>query len=141
MNKFLSEIKKANNSMSNTVIIDIDGVLVDFENCPNRGICDYSKYPDDISTLRRSECKLMPGAHKHLSMIHDLGLKIVLFTSRTEEEREVTVAWLKKHDIPYDDLIMNKPRGFIIIDDLAHRFISWEIAFDLIEDIMMFNRQ
>ena len=36
---------------------------------------------------------------------------ITFFTSRTEEHREITEEWLKKHDFNYHGLLMNKPRG------------------------------
>ena len=39
------------------------------------------------------------------------GHIITFFTSRTEEHREVTEMWLKKHDFKYHGLLMGKPRG------------------------------
>jgi len=47
------------------------------------------------------------------------------FTARTDEHREVTEEWLKKHGVKYHRLILNKPRklppytGYHFIDD-AH---------------------
>ena len=55
-----------------------------------------------------------------------MGLIIILVTSRVESERAVTEKSLKKYGIQYDALIMDKPRGFIYVDDLAHRFDGWD---------------
>lgn len=121
MNKFLEEIKRSKNPMNDTIVIDLDGTIVDFNNCPNRGICDYTPYPDS-SKLKRKECKLDEYANPFLHLIKNMGIKIVILTARVESEREVTEWWLKHNDVPYDKLVMNKPRGFMYIDDLGANF-------------------
>jgi len=125
MNKYLEEIGKAQTSMAKTIIVDIDGVLVDFENCKEG--CDYSTYPDTIN-LRRDKCPVMVGARESLETFQKMGLKIILVTARVEEERPETIQWLFKHNIPFDEIHFNKPRGFIYIDDLAHKFTGWNNA-------------
>ena len=120
--KYLDEIAKAQTDMAKTVIIDIDGVLVDFDNCTEG--CDYSGYPHTIN-LRRDKCPEMDGAKEALSVFKNMGLTIILVTSRVEEERDVTVKWLEDHDLLYDSLVMGKPRGIIYIDDLAYKFTDW----------------
>jgi len=127
MNKFLKEIGKGTNLMRYTVVIDIDGTLADFENCTEG--CDYTDYPKRCEHLKREKCPLIAGAKESLDVLKEMDLNIVLFTSRIEAEREVTEAWLKQHELPYDELVMEKPRGFIIVDDLAFRFKgSWAEA-------------
>jgi hypothetical protein len=127
--KFLAEIMKLGTEMSKTIVVDLDGVIVDFENCPNRGICDYSGYPTS-SKLKRTECKVNPSASTFLNRIRDeLGLKIVIVTSRVQSESYHTKIWLKTNNIPYDEIHFNKPRGLIYIDDLGHEFKSWSNVF------------
>ena len=109
------------------VIVDIDGVIVDFENCPQK--CDYSGYPDTAKSLKRDMCPIMKGAVKYLLKIRRLGLHIVLYTSRVEAERRVTEKLLRKCGVPYDALVMDKPMGCCIIDDMAHQFVDWPTAF------------
>jgi len=121
MNKFLEEIKRSKNPMNDTIVIDLDGTIIDFNNCPNRGTCDYTPYPDS-SGLKRQECKLDPCATPFLRLIKCMGLKIVILTARVESERKVTEWWLNYNKVPYDELVMNKPRGFIYIDDLGANF-------------------
>ena len=129
MNKFVSEIKKSNNEMAKNVVIDLDGVIIDFNHCKNIGICDYSNYPDCLDKLKRTECPMNSSARLYMGMMKKIGMNIIIWTARVEEEREVTEEWLKKNKIPYDDLIMGKPRATVYIDDLAHRFINWELAY------------
>ncbi len=124
MNNYISEIKKAKTDMATTVVIDLDGVIVDFDNCPHRGICDYSGYPD-TSNLYRDRCPLHPDALEYLKKIKDLGLNIIIHTSRVESERSITTVWLIEHKVPYSKLVMNKPRGIFYADDLGHKFINW----------------
>lgn len=109
------------------VIVDIDGVIVDFNNCPHK--CDYSGYPETAGTLKRMHCPIMKDAIKYLLKIRKLGLNIVLYTSRVESERAVTEKHLKKCGVPYDELRMDKPMGFILVDDMCHSFTSWRRAY------------
>jgi hypothetical protein len=109
--------------MKDTICIDLDGVITDFLNCKEG--CNYKEYPRDSKNLKRELCPLNPTAPEAIRALKNLGLKIVIWTSRVEEERTETMKWLNKHEIPFDDLIMDKPRAFIYVDDLAFRFSSW----------------
>ncbi|MEM9920454.1 MAG: phosphoheptose isomerase [Bacteroidota bacterium] len=78
-------------------LIDIDGTICD--DIPN-------EEPERMST-----CLPYPDALKMVNKWHGEGHIITFFTSRTEEHREITQAWLKKHDFKYHGLLMDKPRG------------------------------
>lgn len=56
---------------------------------------------------------------------------IKLFTSRYEIDREITTKWLKKYSIPYNELVMNKPKYDYIIDDKAITFENLNNLFKL----------
>ncbi len=78
-------------------LIDIDGTVCD--DIPN-------EEPERmLSTLP------YPDALKIINKWYDEGHIITFFTSRTEEHREITEVWLKKHDFKYHALLMGKPRG------------------------------
>ena len=108
-------------AIRNSVCIDMDGVLVDFYNCPEK--CDYSKYPN--TALHREKCPVMHDAAESVSSIKTMGYKIIIQTGRVEAEREVTEKWLHDHNIIYDELIMGKPHACIYIDDFGYRFDNW----------------
>ena len=78
-------------------LIDIDGTICD--DIPN-------EEPERMSTTLP-----YPDALKILNKWYDEGHVITFFTSRTEEHREITEEWLKKHNSKYHALLMDKPRG------------------------------
>lgn len=78
-------------------LIDIDGTVCD--DVPN-------EEPERMAT-----CLPYPDALDIINKWYEEGHVITFFTSRTEEHREVTEAWLKKHGFKYHALVVNKPRG------------------------------
>jgi uncharacterized HAD superfamily protein len=78
-------------------LIDIDGTVTD--DVPN-------EEPERMGT-----CEPYPDALEILNKWHDEGHIITFFTSRTEDHREITEMWLKKHNFKYHGLLMGKPRG------------------------------
>ncbi len=97
-------------------IFDIDGTLCPIKK-PDENYADLVPYKEMVDKIRS---------------YHDKGAKIVLFTSRNMRTYNGDVElihrhtepalkeWLKKWDIPYDELIVGKPwpgpRGFYIDD-------------------------
>lgn len=78
-------------------LVDIDGTIGD--DIPNEEperMLTAEVYPDALITVNKW---------------YDQGHIICFFTSRTEEHREYTEIWLKKHGFKYHSLLMGKPRG------------------------------
>lgn len=78
-------------------MIDIDGTICD--DIPN-------EEPERMATA-----EVYPDALATLNGWYDEGHIITFFTSRTEEQREVTEQWLAKHDFKYHGILFGKPRG------------------------------
>jgi len=78
-------------------LIDIDGTITD--DIPN-------EQPERMST-----CLPYDNAVEIINGWYDEGHVITFFTSRTEEHRQVTEEWFKKHGFKYQNLLMEKPRG------------------------------
>jgi hypothetical protein len=78
-------------------LIDIDGTIC--EDIPNE---QPERMPGATPIL---------GARDTVNEWFNEGHIITFFTSRTEAHREVTEAWLQKHDFRYHGLLMGKPRG------------------------------
>ena len=78
-------------------LVDIDGTVCD--DIPN-------EEPERMGT-----CLPYPDALAIINKWYDEGHIITFFTSRTEEHREVTEMWLKKHNFKYHGLLVGKPRG------------------------------
>ena len=78
-------------------LIDIDGTIG--EDIPN-------EEPE-----RMADAEVFPDALEIVNKWYDEGHIITFWTSRTEEHREVTDAWLKKSGFKYHGLLVGKPRG------------------------------
>jgi len=78
-------------------LIDIDGTICD--DIPN-------EEPERMVTAA-----VYPDALEILNKWYNEGHIITFFTSRTEDHRTVTEAWLEKEGFKYHGLLMGKPRG------------------------------
>lgn len=78
-------------------LIDIDGTITD--DIPN-------EQPERMST-----CLPYGNSVETINGWYDEGHIITFFTSRTEEHRQITEEWFKKHGFKYQNLLMEKPRG------------------------------
>ena len=78
-------------------IIDIDGTVCD--DIPN-------EEPERMISVMP-----FPDALKIINKWFEEGHSIYFFTSRTEEHRAVTEAWLNKNGFKYHGIIFGKPRG------------------------------
>ncbi len=103
-------------------LIDIDGTICD--DIPN-------EEPE-----RMLSAELYPDALITIDKWFEEGHVITFFTSRLEEHREVTEAWLNKHGFRYHGLLMGKPRGgnYHWIDNHIVRATRYEGKFtDLVD--------
>lgn len=103
-------------------LIDIDGTIC--EDIPN-------EEPERMATA-----EVYPEARATLNRWYHQGHIITFFTSRTEDHRQVTEEWLKRHDFHYHGLLMGKPRGgnYHWIDNHLVRATRYEGRFtDLVE--------
>ncbi len=107
-----------------SLAVDVDGVLTDFHNCCR---CNHM----DLENRRYDLC---PPKKNIVSNLRRLRTKyrIILHTARGEHKRQVTEKWLRRHRIPYDELVMDKPYAQYYIDDRAVRFESWPQALELL---------
>ena len=105
-------------------LIDIDGTIT--EDVPN-------EEPERMVT-----CEPFPDALVTMRKWFEEGHILTFFTSRTEEHRDVTEAWLEKHDIKYHSLLMGKPRGgnYHWIDNHIVRATRFEGKFtDMVREV------
>ena len=104
------------------ICLDLDGVICELRNAEQ----SYA----DVSPI--------PGAIKRIQAWKESGHYIIINTARhwktcqgnvgliLARQGAVTLDWLKKHDIPYDEIHFGKPWADIYIDDNALRFNSWK---------------
>lgn len=103
-------------SRSKKLIIDIDGVLaVEQLNIP------LNKRP------------VISEAQNAIKFLKQKGYIIILCTSRFRSQKTETIEWLENNDIPFDDIVFDKPRGIIYVDDRGYRFKGWKQFFKDVE--------
>ncbi|MEP7195205.1 MAG: phosphoheptose isomerase [Saprospiraceae bacterium] len=78
-------------------LIDIDGTICD--DVPNE------------DPARMQSVEPYDNAREFVNRWFDNGHIITFFTSRTEDLRLITEAWLIKHGFKFHGILMNKPRG------------------------------
>lgn len=113
------------------IIIDLDGT-----------ICEIKKVNQTYD-----EVKLIPGALQKLRELKANNHYLIIQTARNMKTQQanlgrvvknvgkITLDWLEKHEVPYDEIYFGKPNGDLYIDDRAWRFKNWdEITVSLITE-------
>lgn len=104
-------------SLGKTWIFDLDGTLV-----------KHNGYKID------GKDTFLDGAEEFLSQIPEQD-KIILLTSRTEQEKELTEYFLREHHVRFDEIIYNAPYGErILINDRKPSGLETAIAINTERD-------
>ena len=99
--------------MKKTFCVDIDGILTK----------ETEGFGEEIYMSRTPNEQNI----ERLRTLHSSGkARIILHTSRHEEDREVTEQWLKRHNIPYNEIVFGKPKADVYVDDKAVNQIDRE---------------
>lgn len=104
------------------IVIDLDGTI-----CPIKQ--DGESYADLIP---------FPKAAGKINELRKQGNYIIIQTARNMATCEsnlgrvvknigkITLDWLDKHQIEYDEIYFGKPNAHLYIDDRALRFAGWD---------------
>lgn len=96
----------ADESLPQAVMCDIDGTL-SLHN--GRGPYDFERCGEDLLNV---------PVRRALQLHWADGYHVVLLSGRSEEYRELTAAWLVRHEVPFDELWM-RPAGDRRRDDIV----------------------
>jgi len=107
-------------SIPKIIVFDLDGVIC-------REVPEYkeAKIVEQVSLIilkkyYQEKYKSAVPIKTTISLMKGLkkrGHSIIIYTSRWKEDRPLTLYWLKKHEVPFDELVMGKPWGHYYIDD------------------------
>ncbi len=104
------------------IVIDLDGTI-----CP-------IKQPQESY----ADLPPLPGAVERIRQLREEGHYIIIQTARhmktcngnlgtvMQKVGKITLDWLEKHNIEYDEIYFGKPNADVYIDDRALRFENWE---------------
>jgi len=108
------------------IVIDLDGVL-----------CPIKKPGETYADLPP-----LPGAAERLRELRRAGHYLIITTARNMATCEsnlgkvlknvgrITLEWLEKHGMEYDEIYFGKANAEIYIDDRAIRFTNWAVLTD-----------
>ena len=103
------------------ICIDLDGVIAKIKK-------NQETYSDVLPVA---------GAVEKIKKLKEAGHYIIIFTARhmktcngnvsmvIARQGKITLDWLAKHQVPYDEIHFGKPFADIYIDDNALRFKDW----------------
>jgi|LakMenE01Jun11ns_1017448.scaffolds.fasta_scaffold9371694_2 hypothetical protein len=92
------------------IIIDIDGTICSEENFDNR-----------------KNAKPFKKAINQINIFKKKKYKIIFYSSRPWSQYELTLKWLKKNKLKFDNLILGKPIGDLWIDDRSVVPKNWNL--------------
>lgn len=113
----MSDNKLVLSTLPKTWFIDIDGTLV-----------KHNGYKID------GHDTMLDGAKEYMADIPEED-KVILTTSRTDEYREQTLAFLRDNGVRFDDVIFNLPMGErIVMNDRKPSGLDMSVAINLDRD-------
>lgn len=90
-----------------TVVFDLDSTLADTS--PRHHLIDREDKENtdwEAYSLAAADDLPFEGTCILLRLLYHRGVHIVILTARSGIARDLTIEWLRKHDIPFDELVM-----------------------------------
>ena len=104
------------------VVVDLDGTISPLKS-KNESYSDLVPHPGAVERIRELRGKghyiIIQTARNMATQESNLG-KVV------KNIGKITLEWLEKYDVEYDEIYFGKPNGHIYIDDRALRFTTWD---------------
>lgn len=104
------------------ICIDLDGVICNLKE-PGQSydqLLPVTGAPERLKELKEAGHYIIINTARHMKTCQgNLGMvqaKISL----------ITLNWLEKYGIPYDEIYFGKPHADVYIDDNAYRFNNWD---------------
>ena len=106
------------------IVIDLDGTICEIKK-PGQSYMDVAP---------------LPGATERIRLLRSQGHYVIIQSARNMATCEsnlgkvmknvglITLEWLQKHEIEYDEIYFGKPNAEIYIDDRGLSFESWSLV-------------
>jgi capsule biosynthesis phosphatase len=108
------------------ICVDLDGTICDLRR-------EGQTYADVLPK---------PGAKERMEAMRAAGHTIIIHTARNMGSQghnvgkvmrnvgKMTLDWLERYEIPYDEIFFGKPNAHLTIDDRAVQFRDWSLITD-----------
>jgi capsule biosynthesis phosphatase len=104
------------------ICVDLDGVIAALRR-PGETYADVAPVPGAVATLRALRAAghvVIIATARHMKTCGgNAGLAVARIGP-------LTLEWLARHEIEYDEIHFGKPWADVYLDDNAHRFVGWE---------------
>ena len=104
------------------ICIDLDGVIAELKK-ENESYSDVKPVKgaiDKIKKLKENGHYIIIHTARHMKTCDGNVYKVLTKVGK------VTLDWLEKYQIPYDEIVFGKPWADIYIDDNGYRFKNWD---------------
>jgi capsule biosynthesis phosphatase len=104
------------------ICIDLDGVICQLRK-PGQGYPDLDPVPgavDKLRQLRAAGHYIIIATARHMKTCDGNVGKVVA------RQGAITLDWLARHEVEFDEIHFGKPHAEIYIDDNALRFEAWD---------------
>lgn len=92
-----------------TVCFDLDGVIAD------GGDEVYGVTPP-----KYEQCVPILSTVEAMKQLRGVGVRIVIHSARYPSDHSVTIVWLRRNDVPFDALVLGKPKATLYVDDRSY---------------------
>lgn len=113
------------------IVIDLDGTICPIKQ-PGQSYEDLEPYPEAVEQIRAWRADghyvIIQTARNMATCESNLGRVM-------KNIGKITLDWLARHGIDYDEIYFGKPNAEVYIDDRAIRFTAW----DRITDTLLYE--
>lgn len=114
------------------IVIDLDGTI-----CPikksNEQYSDLKPFDEAITRLREMRAA---GHYIIIQTARNMATQESNLGKVMKNIGKVTLEWLERYDVPYDEIYFGKPNAQLYIDDRAFRFSTWkEVTPELLNEL------
>ena len=114
------------------IVIDLDGTICPIKQ-PGQTYADLEPLPEAVARIRALRAAghyiIIQTARNMATCESNLGRVM-------KNVGKVTLDWLERHGIEYDEIYFGKPNAEVYLDDRAFRFSGWEaITEDLLKKV------
>lgn len=111
------------------IAVDLDGVIAQLK-APEQTYADVEPVAGAVERLRELRAAghyiIINSARNMATCEANLGRVI-------KNVGKVTLDWLDRHEVQYDEIFFGKPNADVYIDDRAVRFVEWsQLSDDLL---------